>query len=156
MTAPTTLVREISAFAVVPDPGAAAAARFYAAAFGAVEEHVLPAPDGRLCSLVLRLGGLRLHLADDFPELGMRPPEPGSPPALLLELHVVDADETFRRAVAAGATAVTEPSEMFWGERVGRLADPFGLLWSVAQPVEDVPPEECRARLAALLPGTTT
>jgi PhnB protein len=40
---------------------------------------------------------------------------------------------------------------MFWGDRFGKLTDPFGHQWALATHIEDVAPEEMekRARAAA-------
>src|SRR4051794_19585609 len=64
--------------------GAAQAAAFYRDAFGATELARIPTPDGRLMSLQLRLSGSVLHLADEFPELGvLAPPTIGGTPVVL-------------------------------------------------------------------------
>lgn len=74
--------------------------------------------------------------------------KPGWPdtPAFM-RLYVEDADETFRRAVAAGATPVTEVTHLFWGDRVGRVRDPFGNLWWIQTRVETVDEAEMARRM---------
>jgi len=47
---------------------------------------------------------------------------------------VVDVDASVERAVAAGATLIHGPEDMFWGDRYARLSDPFGHQWSLATP----------------------
>jgi PhnB protein len=64
-----------------------------------------------------------------------------------LRLYVDDADETFRRAVGAGGTPVTEVTHLFWGDRVGRVRDPFGNLWWIQARVEDVDEAEMNRRM---------
>ena len=63
-----------------------------------------------------------------------------------LRLYVEDGDAVFRRALAAGATPVTEMTEMFWGDRVGRVRDPLGNLWWIQTRVADLTPEEMERR----------
>ncbi|MFG1703793.1 VOC family protein [Nonomuraea sp. M3C6] len=74
---------------------------------------------------------------------------PGWPhtPAFL-RLYVPDADATHRRAVEAGGTSVTEVTHLYFGDRVGRVRDPFGKLWWIQTRIEDVSPEEMERRLS--------
>jgi PhnB protein len=65
-----------------------------------------------------------------------------------LFVYVEDVDEIFRRAVDAGAQAVSEPEYHFYGDRVATIDDPFGHRWSLATHVEDVPPDELERRSA--------
>ena len=64
----------------------------------------------------------------------------------LLRLYVEDADASFRRAVAAGATPVTRLTELAWGDRVGRVRDPLGNIWWIQERLEEPTPEEIAAR----------
>jgi len=64
-----------------------------------------------------------------------------------LRLYVADDAEVLRRAVARGSVVVTEPTELFWGDRVSRLRDPFGNLWWVHQRVAEPTPDELAARM---------
>lgn len=59
-----------------------------------------------------------------------------------------DADAAFEKAVAAGARVVTQLSDSAWGDRGGRLRDPFGNIWWVMAHVDDVPADESWRRLA--------
>jgi PhnB protein len=128
--------------------GADRAAAFYRDAFGAEEVSRIPTPDGRLMSVEMRLGGGSLHLADEFPELGvLAPPSLGGTP-VVLALEVADAETVFAGAVAAGATVRQPLQEMFWGDLHGQLDDPFGHRWNVSQHVRDVPHEEIVAAAA--------
>jgi PhnB protein len=63
-----------------------------------------------------------------------------------LRLYVEDADATFRQALEAGATPVTEVTELFFGDRVGRVRDPLGNLWWIQTRVVDLTPEELEIR----------
>jgi uncharacterized glyoxalase superfamily protein PhnB len=128
--------------------GADRAAAFYRDAFGAEEVSRIPTPDGRLMSVEMRIGGGSLHLADEFPELGvLAPPSLGGTP-VVLALEVADAETVFAGAVAAGATVRQPLQEMFWGDLHGQLDDPFGHRWNVSQHVRDVPHEEIVAAAA--------
>ena len=130
--------------------GAERAAAFYRDAFGAEEVERIPTPDGRLMSVQLRLNGAILHLADEFPEMGVLAPPSIGGTAVVLALDVADADALFARAVAAGAEVRQPLQEMFWGDRHGQLADPFGHRWNVSQHLRDVPHDEVVAAAAEL------
>src|SRR5512132_3182550 len=128
--------------------GADRAAAFYCDAFGGEELSRIPTPDGRLMSVQLRIGDGLLHLADEFPELGvLAPPSIGGTP-VVLALDVPDAEAVFTQAVVAGATVRQPLQEVFWGDLHGQLDDPFGHRWNVSQHLRDVPHEEVVAAAA--------
>jgi PhnB protein len=130
--------------------GADRATAFYTDAFGAEEVSRIPVPDGRLMSVQLRIGGGVLHIADEFPEMGvLAPPTIGGTP-VVLALEVDDAEAAFARAVAAGATVRQPLADMFWGDRHGQLEDPFGHHWNIGQHLRDVPQEEVVAAAARM------
>jgi PhnB protein len=128
--------------------GAERAVAFYAEAYGAQEVSRIPVPDGRLMSVQLRIGGGLLHLADEFPEMGVLAPATIGGTPVVLALEVADADVVFARAVTAGATVRQPLADMFWGDRHGQLEDPFGHRWNIGQHLRDVPPEEIAAAAA--------
>jgi len=138
----------ISAHIVVQDAGRAAT--FYREAFGAEELERIPTPDGRIMSLQLRVAGSVLHVADEFPEMGvLAPPSIGGTP-VVLALDVADADAVVARAVTAGAEVRQPVQDMFWGDRHGQIEDPFGHRWNISQHVRDVPHDDVVAAAAKL------
>ena len=128
--------------------GADRAAAFYREAFGAEEIDRIPTPDGRLMSVQLRLGDGVLHIADEFPEMGVLAPPSIGGTAVVLALDVTDA--VFAQALAAGAEVRQPLQDMFWGDRHGQLDDPFGHRWNIGQHLRDVPHEEVVAAAAQL------
>jgi uncharacterized glyoxalase superfamily protein PhnB len=131
--------------------GAAEAIEFYKRAFGAEEVSRMPMPDKSGASKIghaeLKIGDSLLYLADEFPDYGSVGPGATSP--VVIHLYVTDADATFDRAVEAGAKVAMPLADMFWGDRYGKLIDPFGHHWSVAEHLEDVSPEQMMERMAA-------
>jgi uncharacterized glyoxalase superfamily protein PhnB len=128
--------------------GADRAAGFYIDAFGAEEIERIPTPDGRLMSVQLRIGASVLHIADEFPEMGvLAPPSIGGTP-VVLALDVADAEAVFAQAIAAGAEVRQPLADMFWGDRHGQVGDPFGHRWNIAQHLRDVPHDEVVAGAA--------
>jgi uncharacterized glyoxalase superfamily protein PhnB len=130
--------------------GAAKAIEFYKEAFGAVEQARLPGPDGRLMHAAIRIGDSTVMLADEMPEWGALGPKSlkGSP--LTLHLYVDDADAFVARAVKAGAKVTMPVAEQFWGDRYGKIEDPFGHQWSVAHRVCEVSMEEAQTAMRAM------
>jgi len=124
--------------------GAAKAIEFYKAAFGATEEARLPGPDGRLMHASVKIGDSQVMLVDEMPEWGALGPKSlkGSP--VTIHLYVDDVDAVVARAVKAGAKVTMPVAEQFWGDRYGKLEDPFGHHWSVATHVRDVSMEEAQ------------
>lgn len=121
--------------------GAAAAIEFYKKAFNAVEAGRLPGPDGRLMHALIRIEGSAVMLVDEMPEWGALGPKSlkGSP--VTIHLYVADVDAVVARAVAAGAKITMPVADMFWGDRYGKIEDPFGHHWSVGTHIRDVTPE---------------
>ena len=122
--------------------GAADAIEFYKKAFGAVESARLPGPNGKLMHAAVRIGDSTVMLAEEAPEWGSLGPKSlkGSP--VTIHLYVEDADKFVERAAKAGAKVLMPVSEQFWGDRYGKIEDPFGHQWSVATHVRDVSREE--------------
>jgi uncharacterized glyoxalase superfamily protein PhnB len=128
--------------------GAERAVAFCRDAFGAVEVRRIPVPDERLMSAQLRIGDGLLHVADEFPEMGvLAPPSIGGTP-VVLALDVADAEAVFAQAVTAGAEIRQPLADMFWGDRHGQLEDPFGHRWNIGQHLRDVPHDEVVAAAA--------
>jgi len=120
---------------------AARAIEFYKQAFGATEKGVMKGPDGKVMHAELKIGDSIVMLADEFPQFGsVAPPSSGSGTGL--HIYTEDVDSAFDRAVTAGATVEMPVMDMFWGDRYGKLVDPFGHKWSIATHKKDMSPEE--------------
>ncbi|SER23579.1 PhnB protein [Lentzea xinjiangensis] len=92
-----------------------------------------------------RIGHAEVRIGDSVVMLFDQPDWPATP--AFLRLYVEDDAATLARATARGATTVTEPTELFWGDRVSRFADPFGNLWWLHQRVAEPTGEEMNARM---------
>jgi PhnB protein len=127
--------------------GADAALAFYASAFGARTVERYTDPDGRVVHAMVAAGPVRFAVKDAD---GYDPaPGAGGVP-VIMALYVADADEVGRRMVAAGADVVFEIDDQPYGERGGRLADPFGHLWMIAQHTAELASDEIQARTTAM------
>ena len=113
---------------------------FVAEAFDATELARLEREDGGIGHAEVRIGDSVVMMFDGRPEWGDTP--------AFLRLFVEDAEATSRKAVAAGASVVTEVTELFWGDRVGRVRDPLGNVWWLQERGPDLSPEEIGERAA--------
>jgi len=122
---------------------AARAIEFYKQAFGAKEKGgVMKGPDGKVMHAELVIGDSIIMLADEFPEFGAVSPQGIGGSATGLHIYVEDVDLAFERAVKAGAETEMPVMDMFWGDRYGKLKDPFGHKWSIATHKADLSAEE--------------
>ncbi|OQW43213.1 MAG: glyoxalase [Proteobacteria bacterium SG_bin4] len=121
---------------------AAKAIEFYKQAFNATEMMRLAGPGGKLMHACVQIGDSLVMLVDENLQWGCVGPFAlkGSP--VTIHLQVEDVDAVFAQAVKAGAKATMPVENMFWGDRYGRIEDPFGHQWSIATHVRDVSPEE--------------
>jgi PhnB protein len=130
---------------------AARALDFYKKAFGAEERVRMPGPGGKIVHAEMQIGNSIVMLSDEFPEMASRSPQTlgGSPGGLML--YTEDCDRAYHRALQAGATSEMAPQDMFWGDRYGKVRDPFGHLWAIGTHIEDVTPEEIGKRQQAFM-----
>ena len=124
-----TPMRTVTPYLAVGD--AARAIEWYRKAFGAKENARMPAPDGRVMHCELRLGDTTLYVSDLFPGTEMKDPAQAGP-SVTLHLWHRDVDKLWRQAVDAGARVVMPLDDQFWGDRYGKLLDPFGHSWSLS------------------------
>jgi PhnB protein len=129
---------------------AAGAIEFYKEAFGAVEVMRLDEAGGRVGHAELRIGRAIIYLSDEYPEMDVRGPESFGGSPVTIHLYVEDVDSVVSKAERAGAKIVRPVADQFYGDRGGKLVDPFGHAWWIATHKEDVSPEEMRSRAAKL------
>ncbi len=91
------------------------------------------------------IGHAEVRIGDSVVMMFDKPDWPRTP--AFLRLYVADDAEVLRRAVERGASVVTAPTELFWGDRVSRFRDPFGNLWWIHQRVAEPTEEELNQRL---------
>ncbi len=133
---------------------APAALDFYAKALGAVERMRMDWGDGVIGHAEIRIGDSLVMLASEFPKMNaLSPKSVGGTPVSLL-VYVEDVDATLAVAVREGAEVVSPVENQFYGDRTGRIRDPFGHEWTLATHVEDVGPEELERRQRAMAAGS--
>jgi len=127
------------------------AIEFYKQAFGAQEKGTMKGPDGKVMHAELRIGDSIFMLADEMPQYGTHSPQAigGSP--MGLHIYTEDVDGAFDRAVKAGAKVEMPVTDMFWGNRYGKLSDPFGHKWSIATHKRDMSAQEIEKEQAEFM-----
>ena len=123
---------------------AKAALDYYKKAFGATATVSIDDPSGRVMHAEFKIGDSMVMLSDEVGPNKSPQTLGGSPVSIFL--YVEDVDSVFDQAVNAGAKADMPPQDMFWGDRFGKLTDPFGHYWALATHIEDVAPEEMGKR----------
>lgn len=136
----------LSPYLVVKDVDAAIA--FYEKAFGAVAECRLTIPGaGQTFHAGMRIGDSMFMLGGEMENENCAATSPvklgGTP--VTIHMYAEDVDAAFQKAVAAGAQPLMPPTDMFWGDRYGKLKDPFGHEWSVATQIRELSPEQMQA-----------
>jgi PhnB protein len=123
---------------------AARAVDFYRKAFDATEVIRLQGADGRIAHCEIKIGEASILLADEWEGVGATSPSVlgGSP--VIIHLEVDDVDTIAKQAIDAGAKVIFPVQDQFYGERAGRVQDPFGHLWLLSTKIESVPAPEMR------------
>ena len=130
----------------------AGALTFYQRAFGAREVMRMAAPGGKIGHAEMRIGNAIVMLSDEFPGMSScKAPTSLGGTTVSMFLYVPDVDATFKRAVEAGCKVVAPVMDMFWGDRFGKLQDPFGNQWAMATHKEDVSTAEMVQRSQAFM-----
>ena len=125
------------------------AIKWYRNAFAAEETARLTSPDGKVGYAEIKFGKAVVSMSDVWPGYNHTPQSLGGS-TVVLNLYVDDVDEFCARAVAAGAKQVLPVQDQFYGDRSGRLEDPFGHVWIIATHQEDVSFDEMQKRFDAM------
>lgn len=133
---------------LIVDAGARAL-EFYQKAFGAEVLMRIGAPGGGIGHAEIAIGGARVMLADEYPEIGYRSPRALGGTPVSIHLYVEDADAMVRRAEQAGAKVQRPVADQFYGDRNGTIEDPFGHVWTFATRKEDLTVAQMEERARA-------
>ncbi len=123
--------------------GAAKLIDFLKQAFDAKEIFRMAQPDGTIRHAEVRIGDSTVMMGEAGGQFKAMPAQ--------MYLYVNDADATYKRALQAGATSVSEPADQFYGDRNGTVRDPAGNIWCIATHIEDVSPGETAKRAEAMM-----
>jgi len=131
--------------------GAANAIEFYKKAFGAKELNRMEGPGGKIMHAEIKIGDSILMVTDEFPEMGSTSPETVGGISASVMIYTKDVDALFNQAVAAGGKVTMPVADQFWGDRYGRVKDPFGHDWQLATRKENLSAKEMARRGAAAM-----
>ena len=129
--------------------GAGRAIEFYKKAFGAKEVERQAMPDGTLMHAMIRIGDSLVMMSDEFPGSDTKSPTSAGGTTSNMHIYSKDVDKLWNQAINAGAKPTMPLENQFWGERYGKLQDPFGHIWSVAMVVKMSAAEREAKRQAA-------
>lgn len=130
--------------------GAAQAIDFYKRAFGAKERMRLMKPDGTIVAHAeLEIGDSLFMLGEEDAAMGGRSAQTLGGTPFNLYLYVTGVEAAVARALAAGAKPLMPVTDMFWGDRIGSVEDPYGQKWTLATHTEDVAPRAMAERARA-------
>ena len=129
--------------------GASKAIEFYKKAFGAKEVDRSPMSDGTLMHATIRIGDSIIMMSDEFPGGDSKSPTSAGATTVNLHINSKDVDKLWNQALNAGAKPTLPLENQFWGERYGKLQDPFGHIWSVSMAVKMSEQEKEAKRQAA-------
>ena len=124
-----------------------AAIDFYQRAFGAqLQGGIATMPDGKVMHAMIKIGDSLLMLNDEFPEHGVVAPKT-SDTGVSLHIYMDNVDQLFNRAVGAGAQVKMPLADMFWGDRYGKVVDPFGHQWTLGTHIKDMTQDEMKTAM---------
>ena len=119
------------------------AIEFYKRAFGATERFAMPGPDGKgIMHAELLIGNSIIMLGEENPQHPCKSAESAGGSPVSFYIYIQGVDEAFRKAVEAGAKISMAVQDMFWGDRVGTVQDPFGYSWMLATHTKDLTDQE--------------
>ena len=137
-------VHEFIPYLSVSDANKAIA--FYAEVFEVSPWALLKMPDDRVMHCEFRVGDARFFVSEELPEHGGTPsPKSLGATSVAIHLYVSDCDQIVEKMKIGGAEVLTEPEDLFWGERFARVRDPFGHEWGVATVLKEMTPEEIQS-----------
>ncbi|MEO7995572.1 MAG: VOC family protein [bacterium] len=130
--------------------GAGAAIDFYKKAFNATEIYRIPGPGGLIMHAEIKIGNSIVMLSDETPQGSNKSPATTGASTGSQMLYVDKVDDWYKQACDAGGTGSMPPMDMFWGDRMGMITDPYGHSWAIASHIEDVSPAQMQERMAAM------
>lgn len=132
--------------------GASEAIEFYKKAFGATVATRLDDPAGNVAHAELVINGGMFMLSEEHPQYNQSPATLGGS-TVVLHLYVDDVDAVYEQAIKHGAESVIPVADQFYGDRSGRVSDPYGYLWVISTHIEDVSEAEMQKRFKELCGG---
>lgn len=134
----------VNAYMILKD--AKAAIDFYCRAFGGQKGHCMFTPDGNIMHGEVKIGNSTVMVSQENPQWDMKSAETMGGSPVSLHIYVEDCDAAFQRAIDAGCQELFPVDTMFWGDRYGKVLDPYGYQWGIATRIEELSDEEMTRR----------
>lgn len=123
---------------------------FYVAAFGATEvAERMTMPDGTVAHAEIEVEGTRIMLGDEWPDAPTQSPQNLGGSTASLFVYTTDVDALWQQALDAGAEVVFPLEDQFYGDRSGRVRDPYGHTWGLGQQIEHLTDDEMADRMSS-------
>ncbi|WP_276372119.1 VOC family protein [Chryseolinea sp. H1M3-3] len=119
---------------------------WYEKVFHAKEVYRLTEPNGKIAHAEVRINDCLLMIAEEHPDYNKSPETLGGT-SIIMNLYVPDVDETVAKALDEGATMIFPVKDQFYGDRAGRIKDPFGHMWIISKHIKDVEVEELQRQV---------
>jgi len=126
------------------------AIEFYKKVFGAKEVMRMDIPGGKIAHAELKIGDTKIMLTEESPEMNALSPQAYGGAAVSIHLYTKNADQTMKLAQSAGAKIIRPAEDMYYGDRIGMIEDPFGHRWSVSTHIEYISKAMLKKRSAEL------
>ena len=130
--------------------GTDAAITWYKNVFGAKEKMRMDGPDKKVMHAELAIGDSIIFLAEEDPQYKNKSAKSVNGNSIKLYVYLEDVDGTIKRAVQNGATLTMPAEDMFYGDRVGSIDDPFGYSWTLSTHIKDVSEKEMKSKMAEM------
>ncbi len=125
---------------------AAEAIEWYKEIFSAEERMIMKDQDGGIAHAELAIQDSVIMLSNEYPKYNKTPQTLGGN-SINLSVYVPDVDSSLQKAVEKGAKLLMPAEDQFYGDRSGRIEDPFGYIWIISTHVRDVSEEEMKAKM---------
>ena len=131
--------------------GAVGAINWYKIVFGAKEKMRFDNPDGTVAHAELIIGDSVIMLSEENPQYN-KSPKTLNGNSVNLCIYVPEVDKTIEKALDNKAKLIMPAEDQFYGDRSGRIEDPFGYIWIIATHIKDVSEEEMKKAMKEMMP----
>jgi PhnB protein len=125
------------------------AIEWYKKVLNATELDRLTDGEGKIAHADLQISDCILMLAEEHPDYNKSPDQLNGT-SIILNLYVPDVDETVNLALAEGARLIFPVKDQFYGDRAGRIQDPFGHMWIISKHIRNVTAAEMQKQMQAV------
>jgi PhnB protein len=132
--------------------GADAAIKWYKNVFGAKEKMRFDNPDKTVAHAEITIGDCVVMLSEENPQYN-KSPKTLNGNSVNLYIYVPDVDATIQRAMDGNARLIMPAEDQFYGDRSGRIEDPFGYTWIISTHIKDVSEEEMKKAMEEMAGG---